>query len=868
MIGASERVGSVGGALMQNLSRFAGEVFPVNPNRSVIASRHAYPKITSLPAVPDLAVIAIPALQVPEAIQECAEMGVSAAVVLSAGFGECGAEGRELQRSMLKAAAGKVRIIGPNCLGVMIPSVGLNASFADSMAKPGNVAFLSQSGAMCTAVLDWSLQDNVGFSAFVSVGGMADVGWAELIEYFGDDPKTEAMVCYMESMGDARRFLSAAREVTFSKPVVVLKVGRTSDGARAAASHTGAMTGADDVFTAACERAGILRVATTGELFGMAELLAKQPRARGGNLAIITNGGGPGALAADQLLLAGGSLAPLGRNKLAALDAMLPQTWSHGNPVDLLGTAAGQDYGRAARVLLDDPEVHGLLAILTPQQMTDPLDAAECLVEATKGFGKPILASWMGGARVAAGRQQLNRSHVATFDHPDTAAEAFALMWQHSRRLQLLYERPSLFTEVNGERERVDAVLAEAQKEGRTLLSECEANEILGAYGIPVLKTKKATSEERAVEIAEELGYPVALKLWSDTLTHKARAGGVRLNLGDAPAVRRAWNEIRESAGRAGGAAAFRGAVVQPMFETKGVELILGSYADPQFGPVILFGAGGSMVEVYQDRALGIPPFNATLARQLMENTRVVSALRGKAERERLGEIIVRFSHLVCEQQSIAEIEINPLVASSVGLVALDARASLHPSERMRRGLPKLAIRPYPSRYCRELDLPEFGIVCIRPIRPDDEERLIAFHRGLSEQTVAQRYFGSISFGARSAHMRLAKICFADYDREITLIAERGCDGGTEIIGVARLTKVHGTSEAEFGLTITDAWQRRGLGFQMLQLLMNVAGDENVSRLRAVIRANNQAMIHLCRKIGFAIHPSKGEAEVAAVFDF
>jgi len=857
---------------MQNLSSFPGEVFPVNPKRAVVASRHAYPTLTSLPQTPDLAVIAVPAVKVPQIIADCSEKGVGAAIILSAGFGECGARGKELQRQTLEAASDKVRIIGPNCLGVMIPSIGLNASFADGMAKKGNLAFLSQSGAMCTAVLDWSLQDNVGFSAFVSVGGMADVGWGELIEYFGDDPTTDAMVCYMESVGDARRFLSAAREVTFNKPIIVLKVGRTNEGARAAASHTGAMTGADDVFTAACERAGILRVQNTAELFGMAELLAKQPKTRGPNLAIVTNGGGPGALAADQLLLSGAALAPLGQGKLAALSAMLPDTWSHGNPVDLLGTAAGQDYARAARILLDDPEVHGLLAILTPQQMTNPLDAAECLIEGTKGFGKPVLASWMGGAQVEAGRARLNEGRIPTFEHPDAAAEAFALMWQHSRRLQLLYERPSLFTQVEGQQEWVKTAVGKAQEEGRTLLSECEANELLRAYGIPVVETKSATSQESAVELAERMGYPVVAKLWSNTITHKARVGGVRLNLRDADEVRRAWNDIREAACLAGGPNAFQGLVVQPMFETEGVELILGSSVDPQFGPVILFGAGGNMAEVYQDRALGIPPFNATLARRLMEHTRVISALRGKGrglpvDLDRLGEIIVRFSQLVCEQRTIAEIEMNPLVATAKGFVALDARASLHSPERIQKGLPSPAIRPYPSEYCRECELPRFGKLHIRPIRPDDEERLISFHRGLSERTVEQRYFGGLSFESRSMHMRLAKICFADYDREITLVAERACDGGTELVGVARLTKEHGTHEAEFGLTITDSWQRRGLGFQMLQLLVNVASSENVSRLRGVIRASNFPMLQLCRKFGFVVRPSGNEGEIEAVLD-
>ncbi len=700
VIGATDRGGSVGRAVLENLACFSGVVHPVTPAHSEVLGRRCFAKLGDIDEAPELAVIVVPAAAVPGVVRECAALGVTAAIIISAGFREAGAAGAALEREVLAAADGRMRLLGPNCLGAMSPHHGLNATFAAGIALPGRVACISQSGALCTAILDWSLGEKIGFSALVSTGAMADIGWGDLIDYFGNDPHTASIVCYMESVGDARAFLSAARNVAPRKPIVILKVGQTAAGARADASHTGALTGSDEVVSAAFQRAGVLRVRSIEELFDMAEVLARQPRPSGPRLAILTNAGGPAALAADQTVTSGANLAELSASTLGMLDTFLPHNWSHGNPVDILGAADGSLYGHAAEVLLRDDGIDGLLVVLTPQSMTQPEQTADELIKAVAGCTKPVLASWMGGDAVAVGRTRLGAAGIATYDYPDAAAHAFAMMWQHSSHLATLRERPE-HPLINSQTEPHHRVVAERiaaiRQTGRTMLSELETNQILAAYGIPVAATEGARTEDEAVSAAEKTGFPVALKLWSHTLTHKARFGGVRLNIQNAGQVRNAWRGIREAVSASASADDFIGVVVQPMIEPGGIELIIGSSIDPQFGPVILFGAGGSLVEVLGDRALALPPLNTTLARRLIEQTRISAALKGKGRRAPLDlaaleDILVRFSRLVVEQRWISEIEVNPLLISAQGVVALDARAVLHPASTIDDQLPRLAL--------------------------------------------------------------------------------------------------------------------------------------------------------------------------------
>ncbi|NLG73788.1 MAG: acetate--CoA ligase family protein, partial [Chloroflexi bacterium] len=619
VIGASETPNTVGRTLVWNLisSPFGGAVFPVNPKRASVLGIKAYPTISAVPEPVDLAVISTPAKTVPGIIKECVDAGVKGAIIISAGFKETGPEGVELERQIMEHAAGRMRIIGPNCLGVMNPISGLNATFANGMARKGSVGFISQSGALCTAVLDWSVKENVGFSAFVSIGSMLDVGWGDLIYYLGDDPQTESIVIYMETIGDARAFLSAAREVALTKPIIVIKPGRTEGAAKAAASHTGSLTGSDEVLEVAFRRSGVLRVNSIAELFYMAEVLAKQPRPNNRRLTILTNAGGPGVLATDALITNGGELAELSPETMQAFDELLPAAWSHNNPVDILGDASPERYAKALEIAASDPNSDGMLVILTPQSMTDPTATAEMLKPYAQSLGKPVIASWMGGADIEKGEMILNQANIPTFPYPDTAAKMFTYMAKYAENLRLLYETPVVDT---AEDEIIDSAYAaqiveSARKSGRTLLTEYESKQLLAAYGIPTVETRFATTEDEAVQIAGEIGYPVVLKLHSETITHKTDVGGVELNLGDADAVRQAYQRIQNSVEAKAGPGHFLGVTVQPFAKLDGYELILGSSIDPQFGPVLLFGMGGQLVEVVKDRSLGLPPLNSTLAR-------------------------------------------------------------------------------------------------------------------------------------------------------------------------------------------------------------------------------------------------------------
>ncbi|MEP7294110.1 MAG: acetate--CoA ligase family protein, partial [Chloroflexota bacterium] len=641
--------------------------------RSSVLGIRAYPSVAALPEPVDLAVIVTPAHTVPGVMQECADAGVRGVIIISAGFKEAGAPGVELERQISEIArVANMRIIGPNCLGVMRPLYGLNATFASAMARPGNVGFISQSGALCTAVLDWSFNENVGFSAFMSIGTMLDVGWGDLIDYLGNDPNTHSIVIYMESVGDARSFLSAAREVALRKPIIIIKAGRTEAAAHAAASHTGSLTGSDEVLEAAFRRSGVLRVDRISEVFYMAEVLSKQPRPKGNRLTIVTNAGGPGVLATDALITDGGELTDLSEETVQALNAILPQHWSHNNPVDILGDAGPELYAKSLELVAHDPNSDGLLVILTPQAMTDPTQTAEALRALGKLEDKPLLASWMGGPDVAAGEAILNRANIPTFAFPDTAVHMFNYMWHYNHNLRSIYETPILPVDSDQEtpdRARVEALLKHARENGRTILTEYESKEVLSAYYIPTVATRLAADEEAAVTAAEAMGYPIVLKLNSETITHKTDVGGVQLNLIDAEAVRSAFNRIKTSVSEKAGAQHFQGVTVQAMEKLDGYELIVGSSIDPQFGPVLLFGTGGTLVEVFKDRALGLPPLNTTLAQRMMEQTKIYKALQGVRGRDpvdiaSLQKIMVRFSQLVVEQPWIKEIDINPLLAS------------------------------------------------------------------------------------------------------------------------------------------------------------------------------------------------------------
>ena len=876
VIGASEREGSVGRTMLWNLIRspFGGTVFPVNPQRHSVLGIKSYPDIASVPEVVDLAVIATPAATVPQVIRECVAAGVKGAIIVSAGFKEIGEAGAALEQQVLaEARRGGMRIIGPNCLGLMNPLVGLNATFAGTSARSGNVAFISQSGALCTSILDWSLGENVGFSAFVSIGSMLDVGWGDLIEYLGDDPYTHSIVLYMESIGDAHAFLSAAREVAMDKPIIVLKVGHTEAAALAAASHTGALTGSDEVLNAAFRRCGVLRVHTISDLFDMAEILAKQPRPKGNRLSIVTNAGGPGAIATDALISGGGALSELAPETVQKLNQFLPAQWSHHNPIDILGDASSDRYAQTLEVVANDPNSDGLLVILTPQAMTNPTQTAEKLKAYSK-LGKPILSSWMGGAEIAAGTQILNQANIPTFPYPDTAVRLFNYMWQYTYNLRGIYETPSLPTDSDlhsPDRILAEQILTRVRNSDRSLLTEYESKQLLAAYGIPTIATEIATSDIEAVEIADRFGYPVVLKLHSETISHKTDVGGVQLNLGDAAAVSQAFEAIASKV-RSIDPQAFLGVTVQPMVKMEGYELILGSSLDPQFGAVMLFGMGGQLVEIFQDRALALPPLNTTLARRMMEQTRIYKALQGVRGRQaidlaKLEQLLVSFSQLIVEQPQIREIDINPLLVSPEGMIALDARVLLHTTADF-ADRPVPAILPYPTKYVQQWESRKGDRIKTRPIRPEDEPLMVLFHQNLSEESVYLRYAHTVKLTQRIAHERLTRICFIDYDREMLLVADYK-DPQTsehEILAVARLSKLHGTNEAEFALIVSDHYQNQGLGTELLRQLLEIGKEEQLDAIVGYILTSNYMMQSICRKLGFQFQPDRETGMLKAIF--
>lgn len=877
LIGATENVGSVGRTVFWNLisNPFGGMVFPVNPKRPSVLGIKAYPNVAAVPAEVDLAVITTPAPTVPGLIRECVDAGIRNAIVLSAGFKEVGPEGAALEAKVLQEARrGKMRVIGPNCLGLMSPTSGLNATFAHGMALPGSVGFISQSGALCTAVLDWSIAEKVGFSAFISIGSMSDVGWGDLIDYLGNDPKTRSILIYMESIGDARSFLSAAREVALTKPIIVIKAGRTEAAAKAAASHTGSLTGSDEVLDAAFRRSGVLRVNNIADLFYMAEVLAKQPRPKGNRLAVITNAGGPAVLAADALTMNNAELATLTPETIEALNEILPSAWSHNNPVDILGDAKADRYAKTLEIVARDPNADGFLVILTPQAMTDATGTAELLKNYAKLNGKPVIASWMGGGEVANGVSILNAGGIPTFPYPDTAARAFGYMYRYTYNLRGIYETPESASPSDADRSNsatAAKILSKALSEGREILTEFESKELLAAYDLPVVRTVMAATAEEAVAAANSLGFPVVLKLHSETITHKSDVGGVKLNLQDERAVEAAFGAIREAVTTKAGAEHFQGVTVQTMVQMDGYELIIGSSLDAQFGPVLLFGSGGTLVEVFKDRALALPPLTSTLARRMMEQTRIYGALQGvrgkkAVDFKALEQLLVRFSHLVAEQLRIKEIDINPLLVSESQMVALDARVVLHPASVADEDLPALTVRPYPMQYVESWVARNGTELLLRPIRPEDEPLMVAMHQTLSERTVYLRYLQLLKLDQRIAHERLQRICFLDFNREIALIAEhKKSDTEREILAVGRLRRDPAANSAEFAVLVTDAHQGIGLGTELLKRLIQIARDEKLEYVAAEILAENFAMQRICEKLGFKLKRQLDDDSVTAL---
>ena len=870
VVGASEKAGTIGNALMRNLvdGGFAGTVLPVNPKYPTIRGKACVESVSALEKGVDLAVIATPMHSVADIVAECVEKKFGGAVIISAGGKEIGEQGQEIEEKIRHIANdGGLRIVGPNCMGIIRPGVDLNASFASEMPEGGNLAFVSQSGAICTAILDLALKERIGFSHFVSIGSMLDVDFGDMIDYLGNDPSAKSILLYIENLTNFRKFMSAARSVSRIKPIIVLKSGRSPAGARAAASHTGAMAGEDSVYDAAFKRAGIVRVDTIEELFDCAELMAKQPRPRGPRLAILTNGGGPGVMATDTLARYGQEPASLDPETLQAFDAFLPDFWSRSNPIDILGDASAERFGRALTICFRSKNLDGVLVILAPQALTDPLSVAETLAAAIQERRFPVFACWMGGKRIVTAVDVLNEAGIPTYDTPERAVRAFLYMVEYARNLEMLLEvPPKMAGHMVFEQEKARQLIAGAQSQG--FVSEADSKEILAAYGLPMIRTQIAETEAEASRIGREMGYPLVMKLHSPDITHKTDADGVRLDLrGDADVIE-AFRQILSSARQYKPGARIEGVTLQPYFSKPDYELLLGAKRDPNFGPVILFGMGGIFTEVLKDRSLGLPPMNRLLARRLMEETKAFALLKGyrnrpAADMQRLEEMIIRLSQLLIDFPEIAELDMNPVLIKDGDPVAVDARilvsplaapASLH-----------LVISPYPEEDESHMVSVDGRRIFIRPVRPEDAPLFTALFKTLSPTTIYYRFFGALK--ELSPEM-LARFTQIDYDREIALVAIDEDSPTDNMLGVARIIGDPDAKTGEFAVLVGDAWQGKGIGGNLLGKSLSIAEKQGFKTVHGIVLNENRNMLALGKKLGFEAKKDPDAGENRMVIHF
>jgi len=872
VVGASERKGSVGAAIMHNLLErgFPGEIHPINPNHKKIGKLRACPSIRDLEAPVDLVVIATPITSAPQIVKDCVDLGVGGAVIISAGGKEIGEQGKKLEAAIQKEARHSgLRIIGPNCVGIMSGRSKLNASFAHQMPLAGKMAFISQSGAICTAILDLSIQENIGFSYFVSLGDMLDVDFGDMIDYLGGESQVSSIVMYVESLTNFRKFMSAARAVSRVKPIIVLKAGRTEAGALAAASHTGAMAGADSVYDAAFQRAGILRVKTFEELFDCAELLAKQPKPAGPGLAIITNAGGLGVMATDALADYGYEPVVLCSETLQKLDGVLPPFWSKRNPIDMLGEAKPELYRQVVEICLNAGEVNGLLIMSAPQALADTAEVATALVDLIRQKPIPVITSWVGGGGMHKGREIFNQAGIPTFDSPERAVRAFMDIYRFSRNIEMLQQIPSrLSKRLEFDRPKANVLVQAGLAMDKGLLTEAESKALLAAYGIPVDPIESANSEAEAIRKAAKLGFPVAMKINSRDITHKSDAGCVLLDLKNETEAARAFETTVQNAREYNPQAAIEGVTIQPMRLRPDYELILGIKQDRDFGPVILFGMGGIFTEVLKDRAIAFPPLNRLLARRLMEQTRVYQLLQGyrnipPANLEALEEILIRLAQLATDFSQIQELDINPLHITPQGICAVDARVLLKPAA---ASAPHhLVISPYPDQYEEHAQTSTGIDIFVRPIRPEDAPLLTALFESLSPQSVYRRFFTPLK---RLPHSMLARFTQIDYDRHIALVALPEAQPADTMLGVARAIIGRNFKEAEFSVVVSDPWQGKGIGAALLQRCISIAKERGIETVTGTVLAENTQMLALGKKLGFKIQRVSGAGEYDLTIDF
>ncbi len=865
VIGATNKEGHVGYSLINNLiaSGYEGVVYPVNPKRKSIIGVKAYSSISDIPDKIDLAIIATPAKTVPQIVEECGKSGVGGIVIISAGFKEIGEQGNAMCKGIIQTVRKyDMRLIGPNCLGFIKPKINLNASFANKMPLSGKIAFISQSGALGTAVLDWSIKQNVGFSNFVSVGSMIDVGFHDLIDYFGQDPETSSILIYMESLSNARKFLSAARAFARTKPIIILKSGKSSEGAKAAMSHTGSLTGNDAVFNAAFKRAGVIRVNTIGQLFDCAQTLAMQPRPLGKRLAIITNAGGPGVIATDTLMSKGGGLAELSDKTINSLNKELPAAWSRSNPVDVLGDASPEVYSKSLKLCINDKGVDGALVILTPQAMTDSVAIARELVEISRNSNKTILASWMGEEDVNEGRGILKQGNIPNYGVPENAIECFMEMYNYSKNLESLYETPSTiphaFTPKTEENRRL---IGDIAKKGRFTLTEREAKKVLSNYQIPIAESAISNTEEEAARLSSKMGFPVVMKILSPDILHKTDIGGVKININSEGEARNAFRSIKDSAKDKAPKADIHGVFIEKMYSKK-YELLIGCKKDPIFGPTIVFGMGGVAVEVFKDTNIGLPPLNMALSMRIIEDTKIYKLLKGYrgmkgADISSIQFLLYKFAYLVMDFPEIKEIDINPFAVDENGGIVLDAKIILDKDVIGKKVRPysHMVISPYPMEYISKFRMKDGKEAVLRPIRPEDEPLEGEMFTEFSERTQRFRFFELIKDITHELLIRYTQI---DYDREIAIIAEIKEKDKDKMAGVVRLIADPYNDSAEFAIVVADPWHNKGLGNRFTDCILKIARERGIKRVYADFLMDNHIMKHMFEKRKFRITQEQG----------
>jgi len=857
VMGASDTPARVGYAVIRNLvsGGFQGRIYPVNPARKKVNGIKAYPNLTEIGEAIDLAVIATPIDTVRAVIKDCAKAAVDCAILLSAGGKETGTAGEQIEKEILEAARqARLRLIGPNCVGIISTAASLNTSFLDCMPPAGHIAFISQSGAMCLAILDRAARERIGFRYFVSIGSMLDVDFGDVLNHCGGDAGVRAIVLYVENITNARKFMGAARAVSRVKPIIVLKAGRSQAGAAAAYSHTGALAGADDIYRAAFARAGITQVEKTEELFDCIELMAKQPLPAGPRLAVITNGGGPGVMAMDAIQRAELQPARLSVETMTRLDAVLPAFWSRGNPIDIIGDASPERWRQTIEICAVDPEIDGLIIIFVPQALSNAAAVSGAVINYLQQKPKfPVFAVWMGGESVATSVYQFNTRGYPTYETPERAVAAFQRLYTHRTRQKMLQEIPGRFScELTVDTKRCQGLVEKHLAAGHHSLGEIETKQILAAYGIPVNPVKLARTTADAVQLADQIGYPVVLKIVSPDIVNKSEAGGICLSITNAEAVKKAYDQLTVNAAREQPQARITGVSVQPMLCGADYELILGSRRDPVFGPAIVFGAGGVFTEILRDHAIGLPPLNRALARQMIEETRIATLLKGYRSQspvalEHIEETLIRLSRLVTDFPEIAELDINPAIVVGDRIRAVDARIRLQTSSE--KSPEHLVISPYPQ-HLEERAVTRSGLyLLIRPIKPEDAPLFDALFSALSPESIYFRFFSPLK---RISPEMLANFTQIDYDRDMALVAIAESAQGEEMLGAARLIREPILTKAEFSIMVADALHGLGIGATLLRKLIAVARTLGIETLVGYVLSDNTQMLRLGRQTGFS----------------